>query len=1282
MPKMTTIAQDELENLRERARKLAMEKSYLQIVNDLMMKLSAVAGLENTVDGITRLLLENIGGSNVSVYYQLDNDWYFADVYGNRRTLTGIDDDLAQASFVSRKFMETASDFEKTRMMTPEFTKASTWAMPLIVGQECIGVLKMNDMLMKAEEVRSQLKPFINYAALVLKNEILGQSRLQKAYDRIKITQFAVDHASDSMFWIRPDTRLANVNEAACRLLGYTRDELLGMTVFDVDPAFPREAWDAHWQEIKERRSFNIETQHKTKAGEVYPVEVSVNFVEYEGVEYNFAFARDISERKKAEEALRRTNEELEQRVRDRTAEQQHAVEQLHVELGERIRAEEALREKEAQLRTISNNLPGGYVYQVDLGVRSELRRFTYISSGVEKLHGVTVQQVLDNAMALYGLIHEDDRAIFAEKEAEAAASMATFRCDVRFRNGSQTQWLRIESSPHSTDDDHIVFDGVALDITERKQTEEKANQLAAIVESSDDAIIGKDSDGIITSWNPGAEKLYGYRSSEVIGKSITLLSLPGQESKILQILERIRSGEHIEHYETVRRSKDGGNIDISLTVSPIRDSGGKIIGASAIGRDITERKLAEEALRRVNRELRAISNCNQVLVRAEDEQALLNSICRIVCEEAGYRMAWVGYAEEDSARTVRPVAWAGVEDGYLAAAHITRADKERGRGPTGRAIRTGQYAYILDFATDPQVAAWREKALERGYRSSIAMPLKDEGERAFGAFTIYSSKPNAFTEEEVRLLEELAGDMAFGITTLRNREKRRKAEAELIKLFRAVEQSPVSIVITDIEGRIEFVNPKFSQVTGYEPDEALGRNPRILKTGHTSPEEYRHLWDTVSAGDMWEGEFLNKRKDGSLFWEHAIITPVRSIEGSITNYLAIKEDITERKKLEEQLLQAQKMESIGLLAGGVAHDFNNILTVINGYSSLLSMNSGLNEEQKKEIAEISSAAEKAAQLTHGLLAFSRKQTLVIKHEDLNDIVRYVHKFLARIIGEDIRFTSTCSETELPVLADKGQLEQVLLNLATNARDAMPRGGAFTISTDMVELASPLSIKTHLDRIPPGNYALLTVTDTGTGIKKEHLDHIFEPFFTTKEVGKGTGLGMSIIYGIVRQHNGFIDVDSDVGGGTTFRVYLPIDTSKHDDSGTDRKESAPPVGGSETILVAEDEPTVRTLLAKILSNFGYSLVLAEDGVDAIEKFRLHQDRIRLVLMDIIMPKKNGREACEEICGIKPGVKVLFTSGYSAEFIEGRGITDGAIELIKKPVNPMELLRKVKEMLNS
>ncbi len=494
MNDLTTISKAKLANLEERLKKLAADKSYFQLIIQLMNRMSAVPGLENTIENLLRAVGDVIGGVNLILYYRVDEDLHYADVCGIQKRLDSLDDTLVERAFATREPVEHEHPFSDTRMLTPEFSKAYTWAVPLLVGPEVIGVLKMESLHLAMRELSQQLPTFFNYAALVLKNEIES------------------------------------------------------------------------------------------------------------------------------------------------------------------------------------------YV-----------------------------------------------------KQREAA-------------------------------------------------------KFVAIVQSSDDAIIGKTLEGVITSWNKGAERIYGYPESEGIGRSIALLAPPGHEDEAPRILARLKEGQHVEHYETVRRRKDGQDIHVSLTISPITSANGSIVGASTIARDITERIRTEDELRRVNRALRMLSASNQTLIRATEEGGLLNEICRMVVDVGGYRMAWVGLAEHDVAKTLRPVAHAGFESGYLESVNLAWADVERDRGPDGIAIRTGQPCVARDISSDPAFAPWREDALQRGCHSIIALPLTNEGQ-TFGALSIYAAQVDAFDAKEVDILEELAGDLAYGIVALRTRSARARAEDDIQRLNHELDQ-------------------------------------------------------------------------------------------------------------------------------------------------------------------------------------------------------------------------------------------------------------------------------------------------------------------------------------------------------------------------------------------------------------------------------------------------------------------------------------------------------------
>ncbi|MEA5113847.1 MAG: ATP-binding protein [Geobacteraceae bacterium] len=386
-----------------------------------------------------------------------------------------------------------------------------------------------------------------------------------------------------------------------------------------------------------------------------------------------------------------------------------------------------------------------------------------------------------------------------------------------------------------------------------------------------------------------------------------------------------------------------------------------------------------------------------------------------------------------------------------------------------------------------------------------------------------------------------------------------------------------------------------------------------------------------------------------------------------------------EKEHLAAQLQHAQKMEAIGQLAGGVAHDFNNILCAIIGFGALLDMSMQKGDPSRRHLEQILSAADRATSLVQGLLAFSRKQIINPKAVDLNDVVRNIEKMITRLISEDIELIIRLAEKKLYVFVDTSQIDQVMLNLVTNARDAMPNGGTLCIETDNTLPNS--EIEAVADALPGTRYALLTITDTGTGIENETREKIFEPFFTTKEVGKGTGLGLSMAYGIVRQHNGHITLTSEIGKGTAFRIYLPL--ASYESLPSHLVESPiTPVSGSETLLMVEDNQEVRNLNRLVLETFGYRVIEAVDGEEAVIRFNEHSDEIDMVVMDVVMPKMNGREAYVEISKNRPGMKVLFISGYAPDFIESKGIATEGFNFINKPVAPMDLLKTIREILDS
>ncbi len=515
-------------------------------------------------------------------------------------------------------------------------------------------------------------------------------------------------------------------------------------------------------------------------------------------------------------------------------------------------------------------------------------------------------------------------------------------------------------------------------------------------------------------------------------------------------------------------------------------------------------------------------------------------------------------------------------------------------------------------------------------------------------------------------------------IGTLLDITERRQAEEVRAFLANITEHATDAIAGLDLDTNIVSWNRGAEMIFGYRAEEIIGK-PWSLVVPHEAQDACRDRFKKATfEGFVKTAETIRVAKDGRRFPAEMTLTALKDEKGEHIGFVTITRDITERKKLEDQLRHAQKMEAIGQLAGGIAHDFNNMLNAIIGFGSLMQMDMKEDDPNRIHLKEILNAGERAAHLTRSLLAFSRKQIIDLKPQDLNEIIKGVEKFLRRIIGEDIELKTALSDKDLKVLIDRGQIEQVLMNLATNARDAMPDGGELIMETEITRMDDEY-IKRH-GYGESGMYALLSVTDSGIGMDEKTRQRIFEPFFTTKELGRGTGLGLAMVYGIVKQHDGYINVYSEPQKGTTFKIYLPLIRSEVEET-VSAMPAAYPEGGTETVLVAEDDQAVRKLTGDVLERLGYKVIAAGDGEEAIEKFMKNKEDIQLLLLDVIMPKKNGKEAYEEIKKINPHIKTLFLSAYTADLIHKKGILEGGLDFILKPVSPKELLRKVREILD-
>ena len=685
-----------------------------------------------------------------------------------------------------------------------------------------------------------------------------------------------------------------------------------------------------------------------------------------------------------------------------------------------------------------------------------------------------------------------------------------------------------------------------------------------------------------------------------------------------------------------------------------------------ALQQELAERKRAEAETKKRNRELTLL---NQIIAASAANPDPL-SILELACQELALAF--------DTPQAVAILAnekrtQATIVAEYRSETHPSTINTNiptQSNSLMRHLFTTRAPLAIHDAKNDPRLDFAEDFLQQHGTVSMLILPLVIQQE-VIGGLALGSTELHHFSAEEINLAWSVSEQVSGALARARLTQAHQR-------LFTAIQQTADSVVITNTEGSILYVNPAFERVSGYSQTEAIGQNPRILKSGKNNPELYDDLWASISQGKVWQGRLINKRKDGTLYTEDATINPVRDDNDNIVNYVSVKRDVTRELELEEQYRQAQKMEAIGQLTGGIAHDFNNLLTAVIGFAELAQMRLDPDDPIQKMVDKILYSGRRASDLVGQLMAFSRKQVIEAKTLNLNELVADFDKMLRRIIGEDTEMETILSPGLWPIKADRTQIEQVIVNLAVNARDAMPHGGHLTIKTANVTLDEEYG-KTHLD-VQPGEYVLLSVSDTGTGMPKEVQERIFEPFFTTKEQGKGSGLGLSTVFGIVQQGNGHIWTDSEEGVGTTFKIYFPRSTEVMDASRQGEPAANIPQG-TETILLVEDEPAVREMAIITLQEQGYNVLEATNGQDALRLATEYANHIDLLVTDVIMPQMNGKDLADQIIAVRPQTKTLFTSGYTDDAIIQHGVLKSGIAFLPKPFTPAALARKVRKTLD-
>jgi PAS domain S-box-containing protein len=880
-----------------------------------------------------------------------------------------------------------------------------------------------------------------------------------------------------------------------------------------------------------------------------------------------------------------------------------------HLELRRYTRE---LLESEERLRVVTDNS------RVGLVIVDRERRYTFANRAYAEVLGLSSSEVVGQRVAnVLSDVYEDQ--IRPRLDLAFAGERVAF--ELRKETADGERYCEVRYEPKKVNGEVPVVVVVVTDITERKKNERIVTQYPAIIESSDDAIISKTLGGIVTSWNPAAERMFGYRAREIIDQPITLLFPPDRLHEENAIIDRVVRGERVRHFETVRARKDGRLIDVSATISPIRDRKGNITGVSKIVRDITEHKKAEEQL------LWRTAFFEAQVDSALDGILIVDSKGKTILQNQRMIGLW-NFPREIADQT---------------------DDRQR-------------LEWAVSQVKNPQ--EFSEKvAYLYGHPEVVS---RDEIELVDGRIFDRYSAP----------VRGLDGRYYGRIWSFRDITEEKRAQEQIAEQAALLDKARDAILVRTPEGKILFWNNGAERMYGWPRLEAIGQNAGGLFC--EDPRKFTEANElTISKGE-WSGELLHRTKNRGEISVEARWTLIRDHEGRPKSILAIATDITERKKLEAQFLRAQRMESIGTLAGGVAHDLNNILAPIMMSIDVLKALTA-KPEATRILDTIEISAKRGADIVRQVLSFARgiqgeRVEVQPKHllKDLENILR-------NTFPKDIRLRFSAPAETWTILGDPTQVHQVLLNLCVNARDAMPNGGALTVSVENCALDDQYAAMNI--QAKAGRYVAINVADSGTGIPPEILDKIFEPFFTTKDLNKGTGLGLSTVMAVVKSHGGIVNVYSEPGKGTTFKVYLPATGSSSAAQKERTEHDSLPRGNGEMIMVIDDEASILTITSQTLQAFGYNVVTATDGADALAVYVQHRKEIAAVLTDMMMPVMDGPATIYALLRINPVVKIIAASGLNENGGVAKASSAGIKHFLLKPYTAGTLLKTIRAILD-
>jgi two-component system, cell cycle sensor histidine kinase and response regulator CckA len=1008
------------------------------------------------------------------------------------------------------------------------------------------------------------------------------------------------------------------VNSAAVRSYGYSREEFLRMRVTDVRPPedIPRLLKSIEAQAASV--SSQGEWRHRRRNGEVFPVEVITQRIQFAGRDAVLGVAVDITERRNAQEKIARHG---------------------------------------AYVQALSENNPLAIV-ALDLE-----RRVQMCNPAFEKLFGYSSAElhgkILDTLIAPSG--RQDEMLGLMGRTFDGEVVRASTKR--RRRDGSLVD-VRIIGVPLVISGKLAGVFGMYEDITEERRAEEARRRAEKkyerIFENAVEGFFESTPQGRFVTVNPAMARIAGYETPAEMIQSVTDIGkqLYVETDGRQDVLGRLERDGILDGYECRMVKKDSNKIWVSLNVRALRDASGKVISHDGTAEDITNRKRTELE-RQVSTEIISAVSMTDNL------DDLLRRIHSALTEVLDADNCFVALHEPATGLFHFPF-------------YVDKFDPPPPQTPHNLDHTCTAYVFRSGRATSISPEDFRQLAkvgevqlVGTPSASWLGVPLRTPS-RTIGVLVVQNyHRENAYDEHDLQFLSSVGDQIALAIERKRAEERVRESEARLRVL---VEQLPA--VLWSVDRNLRFTSALglgLAQL-GLKPDEIVGMS--LSEYFATNDPSFAPILAhrRAIAGDRVA--FALEWKENSYACH---VEPLRDSEGRVQGAICMSLDITDRKKLEEQFRQAQKMEAVGRLAGGIAHDFNNLLMVIQGYADLLAERLPAGESLHRNAEQIQAAAQRAAGLTHQLLAFSRKQILAPKVLNVNSVVSEMEKMLRRVIGEDIELQTSSTPDLWLVKADRGQIEQVIMNLAVNARDAMPNGGRLTIETANVEFDS--STARPATAIAPGKYVMLAVTDNGIGMDEKTQAHIFEPFFTTKEKGKGTGLGLATVYGVVKQSGGYVWVYSEPGHGTAFKIYLPQIADEVSATGPDRVPNSRNLPkGSEVVLLVEDEAGVRELAREYLQMSNYTVLVAENGHTALELAATHAGSIHLLMTDVVMPGIGGRELADRITKLRPEIKVLYMSGYTEQAVNQQGILGNDAVLLQKPFTIATLASKLREIL--